>query len=107
MVEIVTGALSRRRLLVHASPLPTAEGQGRGLLAVFVDVTEIRRLETLRKDFVANVSHELRTPVTAVRSAVETLRLTIDRDPAASQRFVEMIDRNAQRLGTLVEDLLD
>jgi two-component system phosphate regulon sensor histidine kinase PhoR len=78
-----------------------------GLLAVFVDVTDIRRLETLRKDFVANVSHELRTPVTAVRSAVETLRHTIERDPVASARFIDMIDRNAQRLGTLVEDLLD
>jgi two-component system, OmpR family, phosphate regulon sensor histidine kinase PhoR len=105
--EIETGGHSPRRLLVHASPLPSAEGQAPGLLAVFVDVTEIRRLETLRKDFVANVSHELRTPVTAVRSAVETLRLTLEHDPAASMRFVEMIDRNAQRLGMLVEDLLD
>jgi two-component system phosphate regulon sensor histidine kinase PhoR len=109
--EIEVGGLERRRLLVHASPLPApdseGEGQAVGLLAVFVDVTEIRRLETLRKDFVANVSHELRTPVTAVRSAVETLRHTLERDPAASARFVDMIDRNAQRLGTLVEDLLD
>ena len=109
--EIEVGGLTRRRLLVHASPLPAPEGerggQAVGLLAVFVDVTEIRRLETLRKDFVANVSHELRTPVTAVRSAVETLRHTLERDQAASARFVDMIDRNAQRLGALVEDLLD
>jgi two-component system, OmpR family, phosphate regulon sensor histidine kinase PhoR len=74
---------------------------------VFVDVSEIRRLESLRRDFVANVSHELRTPITAVRSAVDTLRLTIADDPPASERFVDMIDRNAQRLGALVEDLLD
>ena len=74
---------------------------------MFVDVSEIRRLETLRKDFVANVSHELRTPITAVRSAVDTLRLTLERDPGASDRFVDIIDRNAQRLGALVEDLLD
>ena len=74
---------------------------------MFVDVSEMRRLETLRKDFVANVSHELRTPITAVRSAVETLRLTLERDPGASDRFVDIIDRNAQRLGALVEDLLD
>jgi two-component system phosphate regulon sensor histidine kinase PhoR len=105
--EIETGGLTHRRLLVHASPLPPAEGQARGLLVVFVDVTEIRRLETLRKDFVANVSHELRTPITAVRSAVETLRHTVQRDVGASTRFIDMIDRNAQRLGTLVEDLLD
>jgi two-component system phosphate regulon sensor histidine kinase PhoR len=108
--EIEVGGLTRRRLLVHASLLPHDEGDGGqspGLLAVFVDVTEIRRLETLRKDFVANVSHELRTPVTAVRSAVETLRHTLERDQTSSARFVDMIDRNAQRLGSLVEDLLD
>jgi two-component system, OmpR family, phosphate regulon sensor histidine kinase PhoR len=105
--EIETGGLTRRRLLVHASPLPPAARQTRALLVVFVDVTEIRRLETLRKDFVANVSHELRTPVTAVRSAVETLRHTMERDLGASSRFIDMIDRNAQRLGSLVEDLLD
>jgi two-component system phosphate regulon sensor histidine kinase PhoR len=114
--EIEVGGLTRKRLLVHASPLPVVEsgggapspgGAAAGLLAVFVDVTEIRRLETLRKDFVANVSHELRTPVTAVRSAVETLRHTLERDQTASARFVDMIDRNAQRLGSLVEDLLD
>ncbi len=97
-----------RRLLVHAAPLPATGGaRAQGILAVFVDVSEIRRLETLRKDFVANVSHELRTPITAVRSAVDTLRLTLERDPAASDRFVDIIDRNAQRLGALVEDLLD
>jgi two-component system, OmpR family, phosphate regulon sensor histidine kinase PhoR len=109
--EIEVGGLTRKRLLVHASPLPHPEGAparaAAGLLAVFVDVTEIRRLETLRKDFVANVSHELRTPVTAVRSAVETLRHTLEKDQTSSARFVDMIDRNAQRLGSLVEDLLD
>jgi two-component system phosphate regulon sensor histidine kinase PhoR len=102
----ITGPKSRR-LLVHAASLPALNSKPQGLLAVFVDVSEIRRLETLRKDFVANVSHELRTPITAIRSAVDTLRLTLERDPAASDRFVDIIDRNAQRLGALVEDLLD
>jgi two-component system phosphate regulon sensor histidine kinase PhoR len=105
--EIETTGPRPRRLLVHAAPLPMVNGKRKGLLAVFVDVTETRRLETLRKDFVANVSHELRTPITAVRSAVDTLRLTLAGDPAASERFVDIIDRNAQRLGALVEDLLD
>jgi two-component system phosphate regulon sensor histidine kinase PhoR len=105
--EIETGPPKPRRLLVHAAALPAANGKPQGLLAVFVDVSEIRRLETLRKDFVANVSHELRTPITAVRSAVDTLRLTLANDPPASERFVDIIDRNAQRLGALVEDLLD
>ena len=105
--EIETTGPRPRRLLVHAAPLPMVNGKHQGLLAVFVDVSETRRLETLRKDFVANVSHELRTPITAVRSAVDTLRLTLAGDPAASERFVDIIDRNAQRLGALVEDLLD
>jgi len=105
--EIETTGGKPRRLLVHAASLPMVDGKRQGLLAVFVDVTETRRLETLRKDFVANVSHELRTPITAVRSAVDTLRLTLSGDPAASGRFIDIIDRNAQRLGALVEDLLD
>jgi two-component system phosphate regulon sensor histidine kinase PhoR len=105
--EIETTGPRPRRLLVHAAPLPMVAGKHQGLLAVFVDVSETRRLETLRKDFVANVSHELRTPITAVRSAVDTLRLTLAGDQAASERFVDIIDRNAQRLGALVEDLLD
>jgi two-component system phosphate regulon sensor histidine kinase PhoR len=105
--EIETTGPRPRRLLVHAAQLPLVDRRPQGLLAVFVDVTETRRLETLRKDFVANVSHELRTPITAVRSAVDTLRLTLAGDPAASERFVDIIDRNAQRLGALVEDLLD
>jgi two-component system phosphate regulon sensor histidine kinase PhoR len=102
-----TGGPKPRRLLVHAASLPAVQRKSQGILAVFVDVSEIRRLETLRKDFVANVSHELRTPITAVRSAVDTLRHTLSADPDASDRFVDIIDRNAQRLGALVEDLLD
>jgi len=105
--EIEVTGPKPRRLLVHAASLPLVDRKPQGILAVFVDVSEIRRLETLRKDFVANVSHELRTPITAVRSAVDTLRHTISADPDASERFVDIIDRNAQRLGALVEDLLD
>ncbi|MBI5501306.1 MAG: HAMP domain-containing protein [Deltaproteobacteria bacterium] len=102
--EIESAGLKPRRLLVHVSTLPTDSG---GLLAVFVDVTDLRRLETIRRDFVANVSHELRTPVSAVRSAGETLRGALERDPAAAARFVEIIERNAERLQRLIEDLLD
>jgi len=67
----------------------------------------VRRLESMRRDFVANVSHELRTPVTSIRSAAETLIDGAANDPAASQAFIGIIDRNAQRLQQLVEDLLD
>jgi len=64
---------------------------------VLFDVTEVRRLETVRKDFVANVSHELRTPIAAVMSAAETLRTAARTDPAATGSFVEIIERNARR----------
>jgi len=77
------------------------------LVAVFVDVTEVRRLESMRRDFVANVSHELRTPVTSIRSAAETLIDGAASDPAAAGAFIAIIDRNATRLHQLVEDLLD
>ena len=102
--EVEIAGLGPRRFMVHSTPLG---GEPRGLVAVFVDVTEIRKLETMRKDFVANVSHELRTPITAVRSAAETARRAIEKDPEAALRFVDMIERNALRLHELVEDLLE
>jgi two-component system phosphate regulon sensor histidine kinase PhoR len=103
-VEIELPGLKPRRLLVHASPL---SGDDEGLLFVFVDVTVLRRLESLRRDFVANASHELRTPIAAVRSATETLRSGAMEDTVAAARFLDIIDRNAQRLQSLVQDMLD
>jgi two-component system phosphate regulon sensor histidine kinase PhoR len=103
-VEIELPGLKPRRLLVHASPLSGDEG---GFVVVFVDVTVLRRLESLRREFVANASHELRTPIAAVRSATETLRSGALEDVGAATRFVDIIDRNAQRLHNLVEDMLD
>ncbi len=100
--EIEIGELKPRRLLVHVTPLAGLAGT----LAVFVDVTDMRRLESLRKDFVANVSHELRTPVATVLSATETLKDAglVEGPP---REFLDIIERNAQRLHRLVEDLLD
>ena len=114
--EVELGGLKPRRLLVRATAFTQLRGrdhQGReketasGLLAVFFDVTDIRRLESLRRDFVANVSHELRTPVTAVLSAAETLEMALGKDPEQAKRFLAIIERNAARLQRLIEDLLD
>ncbi len=102
--EVEVGTIKPRRLLARVARMPGDEQQ---FVAVFVDVTEMRRLESMRRDFVANVSHELRTPVTAIRSAAETLIDGAAADPAASRAFIGIIDRNAQRLHALVEDLLD
>ncbi len=102
--EIELSGVKPRRLLIRVSQL---DGLG-GKLVVFFDVTALRRLETIRRDFVANVSHELRTPVTAVRSAAETLHAVVGKgDPATAARFLDIIERNAERLQDLVEDLLD
>jgi len=103
-LEIELPGLKPRRLLVHAAPL---SGDDEGLLFVLVDVTELRRLESLRRDFVANASHELRTPIAAVRSATETLRSGALHDPDVAARFVDIIERNAQRLQSLLEDMLE
>ncbi len=102
--EISISGLKPRRLLVRASRMVGSE---RGVLAVFVDVTENRRLENIRREFVANVSHELRTPVTTIRSAAETLQAALDSQPKMAPRFIDIIERNAARLQELVEDLLD
>lgn len=102
--EVELMGIKPRRLLVKAAALAGKPG---GLLVVFFDVTDVRRLEAIRRDFVANVSHELRTPVTAIRSAAETVRGAASRDPVAAVRFIDIIERNAERLQQLVEDLLD
>ncbi len=107
--EIELGRVPPRRLLVRASRLPAQDGSSkpRGVIAVFHDVTDLRRLETIRTDFVANVSHELRTPVTAISIAAETLLGGALADPADAAEFVGVIDRHAVRLRHLVDDLLD
>lgn len=102
--EIELGGIKPRRLLVRVAEVPGEAGQ---LFAVFVDVTEMRRLESMRRDFVANVSHELRTPVTAIRSAAETLQVGLPDDRNVLMQFIGIIERNAARLQDLVEDVLD
>ena len=77
------------------------------VLLVLRDVTDARRLETTRKDFVANASHELRTPVSAIAGASETLLAGALSDPERAREFVEIIARQAERLRNLVRDLLD
>ena len=94
--------IAGRTLLLTARPLENRDG---AVLAV-LDLTPIRRLETMRRDFVANVSHELKTPLTVIGGFAETLA---DDDPPAPQRrqFIEAIRGSAQRMQRLVDDLLD
>jgi two-component system phosphate regulon sensor histidine kinase PhoR len=89
---------------VHAAPL--AEGGDAGAIAILHDITEIERLERVRRDFVANVSHELRTPLTAIRGYAETLLEGALEDAANSRRFVEVILAHSKRLENITSDLL-
>ena len=86
-----------------------AEGPhtGRGRMLVLLDVTRLRQLEQIRRDFVANVSHELRTPVSVIRVNAETLRDGALADPVRARTFLDALLRNAERLSDLVADLLD
>jgi len=92
-----------RRVLGRARPLRLSPGT----VIVMHDVTEMRRLETVRKDFVANVSHELRTPVSIIRANAETLLGGALEDPERARSFVEALHRNSERLSRIIADLLD
>ncbi|HEX6134374.1 MAG TPA: ATP-binding protein [Longimicrobiales bacterium] len=100
-------AMEDRRLMVSARPLQYADGRSGGAVVAFVDLTEIRRLESVRRDFVANVSHELKTPLTSIRGYVETLLSEQDLPGATEREFLEIVRKNAERLQHIVDDLLD
>jgi two-component system, OmpR family, phosphate regulon sensor histidine kinase PhoR len=88
-------------LAANARPLPHG-----GVMLVLRDLTHVRRLEAMRRDFVANVSHELKTPLTSISGYSETL-LTEQADPETTRRFLQVILGNARRMQRLVDDLLD
>ncbi|MEI7703140.1 MAG: ATP-binding protein [Deltaproteobacteria bacterium] len=94
--------LSQRTWIADLVPMLRGE-----VLALLRDVSDARRAEATRRDFVANASHELRTPVSAISGAAETLLSGVMEDPGQARTFVEMIARNAERLGRLTNDLLD
>jgi two-component system phosphate regulon sensor histidine kinase PhoR len=95
-----------RTLALRAFPLADRGPTGR-IVVTMTDITQRRRLEVLRRDFVANASHELKTPVAAVRALAETLLTALPDDPEAGRRFAERIGREAERLDLLTRDLLD
>ncbi len=104
--EIVLRRDGERHLQVHATGLRGPRRERLGALLVLNDVTRIRRLESLRRDFVANVSHELRTPITSIKGFVETLQSDPPPEAEASVRFLGIINRQADRLQAIIDDLL-
>jgi two-component system phosphate regulon sensor histidine kinase PhoR len=91
---------------INAVRLRDTRGDFLGSILVFHDITDIKRFESMRSDFVANVSHELRTPLTAIRGYIETLLHTPPSDPEDHRQFLAIIDRHSERLSRLTEDLL-
>ncbi|MEX2208409.1 MAG: ATP-binding protein [Myxococcota bacterium] len=102
--EIALAGVERRVLAVHAASF--AIGDAKGAVAVFHDMTEVRRLETVRRDFVANASHEIKTPLTAIRGFAETL-LGSELPASDARSYLEIILKHSERLSRLVEDLLE
>ncbi|WP_435521452.1 two-component system histidine kinase PnpS [Bhargavaea ullalensis] len=94
-------------MAVYAAPVISSHGGWLGIVVVMHDITELIRLERVRKDFVANVSHELRTPVTSIKGFSETLLDGAVHDPKTAVQFLEIIHRESGRLEALIEDLLD
>jgi two-component system, OmpR family, phosphate regulon sensor histidine kinase PhoR len=95
-----------RVLQANGTALRDAYGRGIGAVIVLNDVSRLRQLENLRRDFAANVSHELRTPITSIKGFVETLLDGALACPADADRFLRIIARQADRLNTIIEDLL-
>jgi two-component system phosphate regulon sensor histidine kinase PhoR len=97
----------RRVFTIAAVPFPGEEGAPPGVVLTFNDATERHRLERIRRDFVANASHELRTPLTSIRGFVEALEDGALGEPETARRFLGKIRTHADRMATLVEDLLE
>ncbi len=104
--EVVLREGADRFLQAHGTVLRNGQGKRIGALIVLNDVTRLRRLERVRRDFVANVSHELKTPITSIKGFAEILREGALDDRGEAERFVEIIARQSDRLEAIIEDLL-
>jgi two-component system, OmpR family, phosphate regulon sensor histidine kinase PhoR len=101
-----TDAPNERTIQLQSALLRDDDGQRIGLVLVLHDVTQLRRLESVRRDFVGNVSHEVKTPVSAIKAAVETLESLPDSGDEDGRRFLQIISRQSDRLAAIVDDLL-
>ncbi|MDC7221724.1 MAG: ATP-binding protein [Spirochaetales bacterium] len=104
MAQVIT--LGNHHYMVQGTTIPAPEEGEFSILLVMNDVSEIKQMELLRKDFVANVSHELRTPITSIIGFVETLRMMPGNQSDQQNKFLEIIHKQSQRLGEIVNDLL-
>lgn len=98
--------LPQKTLRLHVGPLRGGDDEGSGAILVLSDVTERRRLDEIRRDFVANASHELQTPIAAIRGIAETILDDPGMDEETQRGFVESVLRQSHRLGDLVAEML-
>lgn len=96
-----------RHFDVYGAPIIGSDHKRNGAVLVFHDITELKKLEQTRKDFVANVSHELKTPVTSLKGFTETLLAGAMEDPEITERFITIIANESKRLENLIHDLLE
>ncbi|MBM7096475.1 PAS domain-containing protein [Bacillus sp. H-16] len=99
--------IEMRHFDVYGAPIIGSNEKLRGIVLVFHDITELKKLEQARKDFVANVSHELKTPVTSLKGFTETLLAGAMEDPALREKFLTIISKESDRLESLIHDLLE
>src|SRR4029077_19241202 len=104
--ELKLGALHERWLQINAAALFNGDHEQKVAILVFHDLTRLKQLERTREEFVANVSHELRTPLSLIKGYVETLLDGAKDNPEVATKFPKTIQRNAERLQFLIEDLL-
>jgi two-component system, OmpR family, phosphate regulon sensor histidine kinase PhoR len=104
--EITLKDDAQKVLQVHGTTLRDSNGRAMGTLVVFHDLTHLRRLETARRDFVANVSHELKTPITSIKGFVETLLAGALNEPENAEKFLRIIAQQTDRLNEIIDDLL-
>ncbi|MEW6137709.1 MAG: ATP-binding protein [Thermodesulfobacteriota bacterium] len=104
--DIVVWGPPERFFQAYGARLRDSEGKVSGVLLVLNDVTRLRNLEQVRRDFVTNASHQLKTPLTPIKGFLESLEEELDRDPEKAKRFVKIIAKNVQRMESLVEGML-
>ncbi|MBD8068943.1 two-component system histidine kinase PnpS [Bacillus sp. PS06] len=100
-------AIERRHFEVYGAPIIGLNDEWKGIVLVFHDISELKKLEQMRKDFVANVSHELKTPITSIKGFSETLLDGALEDRETLESFLSIILKESERLKTLIEDLLE
>jgi two-component system phosphate regulon sensor histidine kinase PhoR len=98
-------SFDERIINCHGTAMCDGQGKCNGALIVLNDVTRLRMLENIRRDFVANVSHEIKTPITAIKGFAQTLRDGV-KDEDSRERFLEIIEKHTDRLITIIDDLL-